>query len=84
MLLAHTNTKSNVERVRESHPYPSVHLVIKKHLGSFLYFFRTVHSCAGILKALKLSSIILVSKEAFDRLFYKPSPRNYILPRFRG
>lgn len=57
---------------------------MKKQLGSSLYFFRTVHSCAGILKALKLSSIMLVSKEVLDWLFYEPSPRNYILPRFRG
>jgi len=84
MLLVDTNTKGTQKRVKESLPYPSAHLVIKKQLGSFTCFFRTVHSCAGILKALKLSSIILVSKEAFDRLFYEPSTRNYILPRFRG
>lgn len=41
--------------------------MIKKPLGSVLHFLRRGHSCAGILKALKLSSIILVSKEVLER-----------------
>lgn len=48
-LHVHKNTQCNVE---------SAHLVIKKPLGFLLHFLRTRNSCAGVLKALKLSSCV--------------------------